>query len=178
MDERIKSAAKKLKNGKTVMILGIAGILLIFLSSVLPTNSAKTDTVSATLSEDEYCENLQEQITALVKRISGKNAKVVITLDTGVTYNYAAETKTSQSDKNGGSTNESEKSSEDKKTVITDQNGDESPIIVNSFLPQIRGVAVVYFGADDNYINEKIASALKAALSVTSNQIFIYGNGG
>ncbi|MBQ0084453.1 MAG: hypothetical protein KBS52_06810 [Clostridiales bacterium] len=179
MNERIKVFLKKFQNGKTVMILGIAGILLIFLSSLLPEQGTSHKTAdNPDLTQTEYLSGLEKQITAIVKRISGKNAEVVITLDTGVTYNYAAETKTSQSDKSGQSTAESEKSSEDKKTIVTDQNGSESPIIINSFLPQIRGVAVVYFGADDYNTNERIASALKAALSVSSNQIFIYGNGG
>lgn len=180
MNERIKSAIAKLKNGKAIMIIGLAGILLIFLSSLLP--QGKTDTSKAkgqtANTEEEYLSSLQAQMTSLVKKITGCKAQVVITLDTGVTYNYAAETKTEQSSKNGEKTQETEQSDENKKTLVTDSEGAQNPIVINSFLPQIRGVAVVYSAADSEYLNAKISEALKAALSVTSNQIFIYGNGG
>lgn len=179
MNEQIKKLTEKFKNGKTVMIIGIVGIILIFLSSILPASADETASCEQNfIDENKYLENLQEDITALVKKIAGCNAKVVITLDSGVTYNYAAEIKNSLSDKNGETGEETEQSREEKKMLAADSSGAENPIMVNSFLPQIRGVAVVYYRTDDERLNEKISAALKAALSVASNQIFIYGNGG
>ena len=54
----------------------------------------------------------------------------------------------------------------------------ENALVVNMELPKIRGVAVVYHGANNAATNEKIKNCLMATLSVTSKRIYISGKGG
>lgn len=176
MNEKFGQILKKLKNAKVITAAGLIGIALIFLSSLLPSKTSKTE--NKPTDYGEYQQNLQSEITALVKKISGCSAKVVITLDSGYTYNYADEKKSANDTKSTASASEQSDSIESKKTVITDAAGNEQAIVINEYLPQVRGVAVVYYGIEDERINEKISAALKAALSITSKQIFITGNGG
>lgn len=172
MNERIKNIIKKAKNGKVVVLIGILGILLIFISSVIP--KADDSAQKKENFEQEYLESLQNSVTEMVKKICGCKASVVITLDSGFTYNYAFEGK----NEHQKSENEEKDNSERKNTLITNQNGSEEPVLINSYLPQIRGVAVVYGAENDDAVNTQISNALKAALGITNKQIFIIGNGG
>ena len=180
MNEKIKEILKKAGNVKLIMFLGIAGIVLIFISSVIPSGKSDKNTSAAqTFSSEQYAEQMQKEVEVLVKQITGaKNVKAVVTLDTGISYNYADEVKSSADAKHGERTEETSRATEQKKTVITDSDGNEKAIVINEFLPTVRGVAVVYDGVGDDKTNALIESAVKAALSVTSKQIFIYGNGG
>ena len=42
-------------------------------------------------------------------------------------------------------------------------------------MPEVRGVAVVCRGGDDELINEKIKNAVTAALNITSKRVYIAG---
>ncbi len=179
MNEGVKRLLGLFKNQKLIIGLGLAGILLIFLSSLFPKSDKKSESVSAENSTDSYISATKSDIEVLVKKISGVNrVSVVLTLETGVTYNYAEEFKDNATDKSSSSGSDSTQNREQKKTVVTDAEGNEAPIVINEFLPVIRGVAVVYGAPDNEFINNKISSALTAALDISSKQIFIYGNGG
>ncbi len=177
MNEKISAFFDNFKSKKIIVILGIIGIALIFISSVLPENKPKEKTENTDIST--YTENLQTEVQQMVKKITGaKRVSVVITLDTGITYNYADELKTADTDKTSSGSSDMTYSSEQKKTIITDAEGNQRAVIINEYLPLVRGVAVVYSGENDESANEKISAALKAALAVSTKQIFIYGNGG
>ena len=42
-------------------------------------------------------------------------------------------------------------------------------------MPEVRGVAIVCEGGDDEQINEKIKNAVTAALNITSKRVYIAG---
>lgn len=177
MNEKLQKILQIFKSPRLIIAAGIIGIALIFLSSFFP--SEKKTVKSNNSSIESYTETTEKNIEEIVRRITGsKDVRAVITLETGITYNYADEVKTADDSKTSSGSADSSKNSEQKKTVITDAEGNEKGIVINEFLPQIRGVAVVYGAANDEKTNERIEAALKAALSVSSKQIFIYGNGG
>ena len=103
---------------------------------------------------------------------------MVITLDSDIKYNYADETKLSDSLRQADTATDKSSDSEKNRVIITDSSGNQNALIVNRELPQIRGVAVVYDGANNSQINEKIKNCLMATLSVTSKRIYISGKGG
>ena len=103
---------------------------------------------------------------------------MVITLEGGIKYNYADETKSGENNRNSDSTTETSSDSEQTRVIVTDSSGNEKAVVVNEELPQIRGVAVVYNGPNNEQTNEKIKNALMATLSVTSKRIYISGKGG
>ena len=63
----------KFKNPKTLIIVGVAGILLIYLSSFFTGNSeSETEKVIAgSVSLGEYREQLEDDICEMVKEITG-----------------------------------------------------------------------------------------------------------
>ncbi|MBO5725871.1 MAG: hypothetical protein J6S00_02265 [Clostridia bacterium] len=179
MNEKIKAVFSRLKNGKLIFILGICGILLIFISSFFSSgdnDKKKTDTA---FNIELYKQTLEQNTKDIVKSISGaKKVSVMITLDTGITDNYADETKFNKSDRQSSDTTELDTDSENKYIIITDADGNEKPLIINEQLPTVRGVAVIYSGNGSAYVKEQIEEALAATLGVTVKRIYITDTGG
>lgn len=177
MNDKLKAVLSQLKNGKLILVLGVAGVLLILLSGITP-KKEQTPTQNETFNINEYKEQLEKDVEALVKDITSCRATVVITLEGDVTYNYADETKFSDSSRDSDTLSDKSTDSEQTRVIITDSSGNENALVVNMELPQIRGVAVVYHGANNAATNEKIKNCLMATLSVTSKRIYISGKGG
>lgn len=158
------------------MAIGIVGIVLIGLSSFLPKSSEKTKTAGETESAQEYRLLIEKQLTEVVVKISGdKNAKVMVTLETGKRFEYAGQTEDEQKEKSDGE--QSEKSDGKKETTITVKtaDGSETAIVVTEYMPQIRGVAVVCQGGNREDISSAVKSAVGAALNITSKRISVTG---
>ncbi|MEE1198514.1 MAG: hypothetical protein U0K54_05145 [Acutalibacteraceae bacterium] len=178
MNEKLKNIFANLKNGKLVFILGICGILLIFLSTLFTGKQDKGAGETA-FDTEEYREQLESNVESVVKSISGaKSVSVMVTLDTGVTYNYADETRYNKSDRQSSDTTDVSTDSENKYIVVTDASGNEKPLIINEQLPLVRGVAVIYSGNGSRVVSEQIKEALMATLDITSKRIYITDTGG
>lgn len=177
MNDKLKGLFARLKNGKLILILGAAGVLLLLLSGV--STRGKTE-ISADVEFDiiAYQQQLEKDIEELVRDITSCRSTVVITLDSDIKYNYADETKLSDSMRETDTATDKSTDSEKNRVIITDSSGNQNALIVNRELPQIRGVAIVYDGANNSEINEKIKNCLMATLSVTSKRIYISGKGG
>ncbi len=179
MNDVIKRFGVAFKNKKVIFGIGIIGVLLIFLSGLLPNDTQETKAVDNNFDVDTYKQALEKDVTKLTKDISGcKSVTVVITLEGGIKYNYADEIKSGEDNRNSNSTTETSSESEQTRVIVTDSSGNEKALVVNEELPQIRGVAVVYNGPNNEQTNEKIKNALMATLSITSKRIYISGKGG
>ncbi|MBR6533009.1 MAG: hypothetical protein IKT44_01085 [Clostridia bacterium] len=168
---------EKLKNPKLLIIIGIAGILLIFLSGLggKEETPAKTQTVTG-ITAEEYREKLQKDIKQIVKGITGSNKiTVVVTLESGMKYKYADITEGASTDKTEDNTTSS--SSELKQGYITVKTADggEEALLVTTQMPEVRGVAIVCLGGDNEVIAEKIKNTVTAALNITSQRVHIAG---
>ena len=175
MNDLIKKYLEKLKNPRVLIIIGVIGIALIFLSSFIepkPENKSNLDEFST----EEYKDKLEKDITKLVKSISGsRKVTVVITLESGINYQYADNLEESDESKNDN-LNTAEKS-EIKQNYITVKNADgsEQAILISKQMPEIRGVAIVCEGGDNAALNEKIQNAVMSALNITSKRVYIAG---
>lgn len=125
---------KTLKSPRLLLIGGLAGILLIFLSSLGGGNSEKVvNSTENTFSTEGYRAELEEDIRELVKEISGsKRVSVVVTLENTASYSYADTREEAITDKSGEKTNETD--TELKKGYITvkNANGDEEALLVTA----------------------------------------------
>ena len=175
MNDLIKRYLEKLKNPRVLIIIGVIGIALIFISSFIddkPKSQASIDDFSV----EEYKQSLEKDITKLVKSISGsRRVTVVITLESGINYEYADNLEESNDSKNDN-LNTAEKS-EIKQHYITVKNADgsEAAILISKQMPEIRGVAIVCEGGDNAALNEKIQNAVMSALNITSKRVYIAG---
>lgn len=178
MNDVINKLTAKIKNPKVLLLVGLAGIALICLSSFIGGGEkAENKAPSAEeITAEEYRADLEESVGEIVKSITGNdNVKVVITLESGIKYSYA-DIKEGVSENKTASNSESI-SSEVKQTYITVKtaNGGEEALLVTTEMPEVRGVAIVCEGGDDEQINEKIQNAVTAALNITSKRVYIAG---
>ncbi len=173
--EIIKKIKRILKKPKIIIALGVAGILLIFVSSNFSEKS-ENNTQKFSVDCEEYKNEIEENVKEITSSISGdKNPTVVVTLENSVRYTYADTGESDNTKANGGNT--TQESEKNKRSYITvkDSNGGEKALIVTESMPQIRGVAIICSGGDSEEIREKIQNAVLAALNITSKRVYISG---
>ncbi len=154
------------KGKKIIFIIGVLGIALIFLSSLLPESSKKSE-VTKTQSTAEYCDWLEDRVSEIVIGITGsKKVSVVVTLDTGNQYVYADEGRTTETERG----NDTEQSY----TIIKSSDGEESGLLVTEYMPTVRGVAIVC-NITDTDMEERVRAAVRAALDIQNKKIYVTG---
>lgn len=177
MNKILNDVFLKLKKPKMLVILGVAGMVLIFLSSFL--SGEKKESTPAILNEmdvEEYKENLENDIKDMVFYITGsKKISVIVTLDSGIKYSYADQIEEVSSDKTEGEEKSRETEYKTEYITVKTDEGGEKAILLRTEMPEIRGVAVVCEGGDDEVLREKIENTVTAALNITSKRVYICG---
>ncbi len=179
LKKRLAELSSRLK-GKTVLVLGLSGILLIGLSSFLPTDKRdrEQEKVAAETQEaqtaDAYREALEGQIKSLVTGLTGDtSATVVVTLETGPRYSYASEIEESSNEQTGTDKSDSTTGVKRKYITVRTASGGEEALLVTCTMPEIRGVAVICSSAGDASVSEAIRQAVSAATGVSSRKIYV-----
>ena len=175
MNEKIKNLTK---NPKLLIILGVAGILLIFVSSLFSGGSEKSkDTsVDTACTAEQYRATLEQDIKNIVTGITGdKKPTVVITLESGIRYSYASADETDTSSSTGSSNDHSSESKKQSYITVKDASGGEKALVVTEIMPEVRGVAIICSGGNQEAICEKIKNAVTAALNITTKRVYISG---
>ena len=166
MDEKINIIEKlKGRGGRIILILGLCGIALIFLSSLIP--EKEKETVGSVVSEtsDEYCRSLESKVSEIVGGITGsERVSVAITLDCGKQYGYADEGRTTES---GGGNNR-----EQNYAIVRSSDGGENGLLVTEYMPTVRGVAIVCAPVSKE-TEQRVCDAVMAALDISAKKIYV-----
>lgn len=171
--DKIKGSAK---NPKLLLIIGLAGIFLIGASSFFTTDKKEKQVAEQSFSAEDYCCNLEEKIGKIVTDITGdKKPTVVVTLGSGIRYSYADSVEEDSSSQSGEKSEQKSESSTKTYITVKASDGGEEPLVVTCLMPEIRGVAVICEGGDNEQYAEKIENAVTAALNITSKRVFITG---
>lgn len=173
MNEKLKEKLEIIKKPKLIFALGIAGILLIGLSTFFGGGEKqKQKSVANENGAEIYCQALEEKVKDLVFAVTGdKKATVAITLESGVKYTYADDTKTAFTEKNGESMNDKSDESENKYIVVKNADGSETALLISEKMPEVRGVTVVC--SPVNCSKQDIEDAVTSMLGITSQRIFV-----
>ena len=172
---------------KIMIAVGIAAILLIFLSGFFGNGKKSaentTDTAQQTMvgvqSVEEFKTQTENSLTALINEIQGVgNVSVLVTIEKSAQQIYATEEKTTsqtQQDSNTASTtkNQANNSNETKYLVIKNADGTQQPIAVTEVQPIVKGVVVVCSGGNDPVIQQKVTQAVTTALDITSARVCV-----
>lgn len=176
MNEKMK---KLIQNPKLLVILGISGIVLIFISSLFSGSNNKAESSvasSVTYTAERYSEMLEEDIKNIVTGITGdKNPTVVITLESGIRYSYASADETDTSSSTGSTNDQSSESKKQSYITVKTADGGEQALVVTEIMPEVRGVAIICSGGNSEATAEKIKNAVTAALNITSKRVYISG---
>ncbi len=167
------------KGTKWLLVIGLAGILLIFASGFF---SKKEDTKTPAANQnvmtaDQYAEKLEQKLTQIIGSISGVGEpKVMVTLENGIEYIYAQEEKNSGSkteDVNSNGSKSQQSSDSEKNYLIVDGASGKQALVVTEVQPTIKGVVVVCAGGDQTAVQQRVINAVSTALNITSARICV-----
>lgn len=165
---------------KIIIISGLIGIGLIFISNMVNSKKAsKEENIEITSSASDYIKNLEANIQNIVSSISGAGeSKVLITLENSLQNVYATEQKKNNEaieDKENENTSKKKETSdlETKYIKIKDENGAEKALSVTQIQPTVKGVVIVCKGGDNPVVQKKIIDAVKTALNITSKRVYV-----
>lgn len=177
--EKLKDFLQGKKGAYVLLCVGLLGILLIAFSGTGDKEKAsKTDKVKMT--NEQYCEMVEQKVKEIVTAVTkDKRPNVTVTLDTGIKYIYADETKTdteNNKDVTGDNTKtQSNDKQENKHVIIEDSNGAQQALVVTEYMPTIRGVTIVCDGGNLQSVSVQIKNAVMTALDITSKRVFVTG---
>ncbi len=176
MNEILKKYIQKLRSPKILVISGLAGIFLIALSSFSDGSVRQKEKEEAVFSTESYCEELQDDILQLVREITGdKSATAVVTLESGIRYSYADTREENASGKTEDTAESYDNALKEGYILVKQADGGEQALLITAQMPEIRGVAIVCEGGDNDYIKEKIQKTVTSALNISSKRVYICG---
>lgn len=168
------------KTSKIIFIIGIIGILLIFLSSVIPhkTNNSSATSTQETITSEEYTSNLETKLTELAEGINGVGkAKVMVTLENGIEYVYANSQKKSndntQDFDEGANKKSTDKNTLEQDVTVIDGKDGKQALVVTELEPTVKGVVVVCEGGGDIKVVENLTNAVTTALNISSTRVSV-----
>ena len=161
-----------------MVVLGLCGIALIFVSSLFGAQDKNNKTTAETshYTAEEYNQMLENDIKSIVTGITGdKKPTVVVTLDSGIRYSYVSADEIDTTSSTGSTTDQSSESKKQSYITVKTSDGGEQALVITEIMPQVRGVAIICAGGNDEIIAEKIKNAVTAALNITSKRVYISG---
>ena len=168
---------------KLAIIVGFFGILLIFVSGMIPkkgseaeSSKIKSDTA---VNSEMHRELLEKNLAYAVSKIEGAgNPQVLVTLENTAETIYATEerkNKEASEDKSSGEVTRKKESDDCEKKYITikDSEGTEHALAVKKIEPKVKGVVIICPGGDDPIVRNRITEAVTTALSITSKRVYV-----
>ncbi len=166
------------KRSKWIVILGLCGILLIFLSSLggkLVQGGKGEETVrTEEQSASAYAAVMEESLTRLIGKISGAGkTEVLVTLQNDGETLYAQEERLDRENTQSGGETLSERESREENYVLIDGADGRSALVRTRMEPVVKGVVVVCEGGDDPVTASRIMEAVTTALAISSAKVCI-----
>ena len=181
LDKYIKLFTQGDKKIKLIFFLGIAGILLIFLSTVWnsPPKDTNKNNVSVNMKTiEEHTRVLEENLLNLLENIEGVGkTQVLITLESGIEYVYVNVEKKSADDTIDYDGDEAKKrasrKSNENSIVIIDGKEGKQALVKTELEPSVKGIVVVCEGGDNLLVIERVTKAVTTAMGIGANRVCI-----
>ncbi|MBP3309739.1 MAG: hypothetical protein J6L05_02875 [Ruminococcus sp.] len=167
--EKFMKMKKDKKMLTAVTALGISGLLLIMISSLIPEKkqpdeSAEINQMVMTDAES-YCSETEKRLEEFLKNIEGAgDVRVYLKVGSNEKYVYATEGKRSRSEN---------KTEEEEKYVIIGGGSEKSALIETIEAPAIEGAVIACSGCDSPIVQEQIYRAVSAALGIPTGKIYV-----
>lgn len=167
----------KNKRNKYLIIIGLIGIVLIFVSGFFPKAEKDVKKTEESKGIYEYSEQLKKELEDTISNIdrAGK-AEVFLTFERGYEYIYAKTDKKSEDKSESSKTNEysaDEKSSGEEEYIIVNTEDGEKPLIVTEIEPKVKGVVIVCKGGDSQDVVTRIKSSVSISLGIPESKICV-----
>lgn len=168
--ENLYNLFEKDKKMLLVVLIGFIGVFLIAISEMnLDKSTEKGKNLTQNMDSYEYCDYLERRVEDIVNSIDGAGeVRVMITLAETTEYVYAQnQNGTKKSNK------DSENSDNKSNFVIIENDNNDSGLLIKTYEPKVRGVAVVCDGGDNPMVQQQIYSTVSAVLNVSTARISI-----
>lgn len=167
--EKIKELVKNRNWAVFMTVCGIAGLLLIMISALLPdkSNAPKAERASPQkLSEvQDFCRSTAKGLEDFLESIDGAGeVKAYITAESSERYVYATEGRRSKCDN---------KTEEEEKYVMIGSGSEKNALIESVEIPKVTGAVILCSGSDSPYVSERIYKAVSAALDLPTARIYV-----
>ena len=167
--EKLKELLKDRKWAAFMIVCGVLGMLLIMISSLLPTEKdkplAKNEKNGSVAEAEEYCRMTEKRLEEFLGSIEGAGeVKVYLTVGSGERYIYVSEGRTSR----GESKNE-----EEKKYVIIGKGGEKNALVEKIEVPEISGAVIACDGGGSSSVREQMYRSTAAALGIPTSKIYV-----
>lgn len=165
MTEQTKAFLQRFQGSKgrasLAAVIGIMAMVLLLLAELLPqpekSTAAESQTAQAATAA-QYQDQLEQRLEKLISQLYGAgHTTVMVTLETGEETVYAVDTQTGEL--------------QQQETHVLLQDG--SALAETTYLPQIRGVAVLCEGGGDVRVASRITELLRSLLDLPSNRICV-----
>lgn len=168
------------KYKKVIIVVGLLGILLIFLSGFFKKEKViETKADNSQVTVEQYTEQLEKNLKGIVSSIKGAgDCRVLVTVENGKEVVYATQAKKNieaTEDKTNGETTRKQKSddSETKYITMKDADGAEKALAITEIQPTVKGVVIVCEGGDNPDVQQKVTNAVTTALNITSKRVCV-----
>ena len=181
MDEETKQQPEGILAGfrsregwlKLIVILGLAGVALIFVSSLFrsqnSTSSSDETAAESGVWEDveSYRERLTQELGNMVSSIEGAGrTKLMLTLDGTIRSIYATDSDIQTRESSSGSEKKSY-------VVVRRKDGTEQALTIGQLMPVVKGVLVLCEGGNDEGVVKQIQAAVAAAVRLSTSHICV-----
>lgn len=175
-------AVFKGKHSRTLLFVGIAGMALIFLPTVIQTggsNKPNPSVGAGQLTSQEYVAQLEDRLTGIVGSIEGVGrCQVMVTAESGVEYVYAVEETQNVNRTNSYNGDEvaretQQENTEQKYIVVDAGNGKKEALVKTERQPAIQGVVIVCEGAGSMVVQERVTQVVTTALGIPYNKVCV-----
>ena len=171
--EKIKGLSAKKKTQHLAIVLIIAVILLIYFSTLVPSENGENEAEPPGQSGAAFgqsAEDLEQKLSAALSKVDGAGA-----VDVVINYESTSELVPATSeDIQSSSSSEEERYSEsrtEKKDIATSSGGEA--VIIREDQPEVRGVIVVAQGAGDIGVRMELLNAVTTLLGVQADKVEI-----
>ena len=157
---RLRAALADEKQRVNLLVcMGLAGLLLLAVSSWLPADSSTQSATPAAMTDStaDYAAELETRLTALISRVEGAGkTAVMVTLESGSESIYATDT-----DSDGSSTH-----------VLLGSGGADG-LVETVETPRVLGVAVVCEGGGSAAVQSRVTALVQALTGIGTNHITV-----
>ena len=185
MNDNIKKIIDNPKIKTVIVVCGLIGIVLIFLSTFIDSgsNSDKKDNKeNIVIKETEilstYKENTEVNLGNMIASIEGAGkTKIMVTVDSSIEYVYATDDKNSDTSRKSGANLEIDESKDNQKeelnVVLRSSNGEEQLVTVKEIQPKVRGVLVICEGGDNIEVEQRVLEAVTKSLDISTARVCV-----
>ncbi|MDF2512705.1 MAG: hypothetical protein K0S04_2571 [Herbinix sp.] len=189
--EKFKLSLKKIGVPRLIM-LAMAGILVILLSvpgifsSVDSTEDAPKDNESKVVQKDSnttsydsntYITEMENKLENVLSKVSGiGDVEVMITLkaspeQVALKDKPSTQESVNEVDGEGGSRTNNNITREDSTVLVTNENGNSQPYIIQELEPEVEGVLVIAGGGDNAKIKLDVIEAAQVLFDIPAHKV-------